>query len=86
MAVNRMNREEFYAKVTPLDAEQLRKILWTLYWRSTAQVRERVEDALNPTAGCWTGWSATVPWPGRRSRSCGRGSLAWPATLPRPAS
>jgi hypothetical protein len=48
MAVNRMNREEFYAKVTPLDAEQLRKILWTLYWRGTAQVRERVEDALNP--------------------------------------
>jgi hypothetical protein len=51
MPVNRMNREEFYAKVSPLDAEQLRKILWTLYWRGTAQVRERIEDGLNPPAG-----------------------------------
>ena len=48
MAANRMNREEFYAKVSPLDAEQLRKALWTLYWRGTAQFRERVEDALRP--------------------------------------
>jgi len=48
MAANRMNREEFYAKVSPLDAEQLRKALWTLYWRGTAQVRERIEDALRP--------------------------------------
>src|SRR5260370_18251069 len=51
MPVNRMNREEFYAKVSPLDAEQLRKALWTLYWRGTAQVRERIEDELNPPAG-----------------------------------
>src|SRR5947209_13987842 len=41
MPVNRMNREEFYAKVSALGAEQLRKVLWTLYWRGTAQVRER---------------------------------------------
>jgi hypothetical protein len=46
-----MNREEFYAKVSSLDAEQLRKILWTLYWRGTVQMRERIEDALNPSAG-----------------------------------
>src|SRR5258708_25108751 len=51
MPVNRMNREEFYAKVSGLDAGQLRKVLWTLYWRGTAQVRERIEDALNPPAG-----------------------------------
>jgi len=37
--------------VSPLDAEQLRKVLWTLYWRGTAQVRERIEDGLNPPAG-----------------------------------
>ncbi len=48
MPANRMNREEFYAKVSPLDAEQLRKVLWTLYWRGTAQARERIEDALSP--------------------------------------
>jgi hypothetical protein len=28
---NRMNREEFYAKISPLDAEELRKVLWTVY-------------------------------------------------------
>lgn len=48
MAGNRMNREQFYAKVSALDAEQLRKVLWTLYWRGTAQAREQIEDALNP--------------------------------------
>jgi hypothetical protein len=26
----------------------LRKILWTLYWRGNAQVRERIEDELRP--------------------------------------
>lgn len=30
MPVSRMNRDEFYAKVSPLDAEQLRKALRTL--------------------------------------------------------
>jgi hypothetical protein len=50
MPANRMNREEFYAKVSPLDAEQLRKVLWTVYWRGTAQARERIEDALTPEA------------------------------------
>ena len=47
MPANRMNREQFYAKVSGLDAGQLRKVLWTLYWRGTAQARERIEDALN---------------------------------------
>ena len=51
MPVSRMNREEFYAKVSGLDAGQLRKILWTLYWRGAVPVRERIEDALNPSAG-----------------------------------
>ncbi len=45
MPVSRMNGEEFYAtRCLPLDAEQLRKALWPLYWRGTAQVRERTED------------------------------------------
>lgn len=46
--MNRMNREQFYARMTGLDAEQLRKVLWTVYWRGTAQARERIEDALSP--------------------------------------
>ena len=36
--------------MSALDAEQLRKVLWTLYWHGTAQARERIEDALNPRA------------------------------------
>lgn len=45
---NRMAREEFFGKLAPLDEGQLQKALWTLYWRGTAQMRERIEDALDP--------------------------------------
>ena len=48
MPQNRMNREEFFAKLAPLDAEQRGKILWNLYWRGTAAVRERIEGELDP--------------------------------------
>jgi hypothetical protein len=41
MPANRMNRDEFYAAMAPHDDERLRKVLWTLYWRGTAQLRER---------------------------------------------
>ena len=41
MSPKRMNREEFFAKLSPLDAEQLRKALWNLYWRGSAPLRER---------------------------------------------
>jgi hypothetical protein len=43
-----MNRDEFYAAMAPLDGERLRKVLWTVYWRGTAQVRERIEEELRP--------------------------------------
>ncbi len=46
MPANRMNRDEFYAAMTPLDDARLRKILWTVYWRGNAQLRERIEDEL----------------------------------------
>ncbi|HET9080858.1 MAG TPA: hypothetical protein VFO01_10150 [Trebonia sp.] len=48
MPANRMNRDEFYAAMAPLDGERLRKVLWTVYWRGTAQVRERIEEELRP--------------------------------------
>jgi hypothetical protein len=48
MPANRMNRDEFYAAVAPGDDAHLRKILWTLYWRGNAQLRERIEDELRP--------------------------------------
>jgi hypothetical protein len=48
MPANRMNRDEFYAAMAPHDGARLRKVLWTLYWRGTAQQRERIEDELRP--------------------------------------
>ncbi|MGH3279482.1 MAG: hypothetical protein ACRDNW_10135 [Trebonia sp.] len=48
MPANRMNRDEFYAAMTPLDDARLRKILWTVYWRGNASLRERIEDELRP--------------------------------------
>jgi hypothetical protein len=43
-----MNREEFFAKLSPFDEDRLRKVLWNLYWRGSAQLRERIEDELDP--------------------------------------
>jgi hypothetical protein len=63
MPVNRMNRDEFYAAMMPLDDERLRKALWTVCWRGTAQVRERIEEELRPQGrpSCWTGsWPAVA--------------------------
>ncbi len=33
MPANRMNREEFFAKLAPLDEAALQKALWNVYWR-----------------------------------------------------
>ena len=48
MPANRMNRDEFYAAMAPSDDARLRQVLWTVYWRGNAQVRERIEDELRP--------------------------------------
>lgn len=48
MPAQRMNREEFFAKLAPLDEAGLRKALWNLYWRGSAQVRERIESEIEP--------------------------------------
>ena len=48
MPANRMNRDQFYAVMAPNDDARLRKVLWTLYWRGNAQLRERIEDELRP--------------------------------------
>lgn len=48
MPANRMNRDEFYTAMAPSDDARLRKILWTLYWRGSAQLRERIDDELRP--------------------------------------
>lgn len=41
-----MNREQFFGVVGKLDEDRLRKALWNLYWRGTANVRERIETEL----------------------------------------
>ena len=48
MPANRMNRDEFYAAMASHDDARLRKILWAVYWRGNAQLRERIEDELRP--------------------------------------
>jgi hypothetical protein len=41
-----MNRDDFSAAMARHDEAHLRKILWTVYWRGNAQLRERIEDEL----------------------------------------
>ncbi len=41
-----MNREQFFRVVSELDEDRLRKALWNLYWRGTANVREGIEVKL----------------------------------------
>lgn len=43
-----MNRDQFHAMLAGRDADQLGKILWTLYWRGSAPMRERIEAQLEP--------------------------------------
>jgi hypothetical protein len=50
MPAHRMNRDEFHAKLAGYDADQLGKVLWTLYWRGSASMRERIEAQLAPDA------------------------------------
>lgn len=46
MAADRMNREQFFAALSGHDDAELRKALWNLYWRGTADVRRRIETEL----------------------------------------
>lgn len=48
MPAHRMNRDQFFAKLADLGEDDLRKALWTLYWRGSAPVRERIEEQLAP--------------------------------------
>src|SRR5690348_13037762 len=44
--MTRMNREEFFRAMAPLDDARLRKALWNLYWRGTADLRARIESEI----------------------------------------
>ena len=43
-----MNRDEFLAKLAPLDRGQLDRAMWNLYWRGSSAFRERIEAELDP--------------------------------------
>ena len=45
---DRMSRDEFFGKVAGLGETELRTALWTLYWRGTKDVRERVLAVVDP--------------------------------------
>jgi hypothetical protein len=61
MPADRMNREEFFAKLAPLDEDRLRKVLWNLYWRGPAAVRERIEGELDPVEHARRKQAAAAP-------------------------
>lgn len=60
--MNRMNRTEFFDKLSGLDEQRLKTALWNLYWRGTVPVREH----RRPTSGDGQGQSALgarrLPW------------------------
>ena len=55
--MQRLDRAQFFERLAPVDDERLRKILWNLYWRGSAAMRQRIEDELDPEQ------------PGRRRRA-----------------
>jgi len=48
VTAKRMDKDEFFGKLAAMDRAALAKVLWTLYWRGTAAVRERIEAAIDP--------------------------------------
>jgi hypothetical protein len=46
-----MNREQFFDVLARLDEKHLQKALWNLYWRGSADLREKIETELAPTDG-----------------------------------
>jgi hypothetical protein len=56
-----MNREQFAAATAGLGEAELRKALWTVYWRGTAAVRERIEEILAPDPAAAARRAAPAP-------------------------
>ena len=48
VTAKRVNKDEFFGKLAAMDRAALAKVLWTLYWRGTAAVRERIEAEIDP--------------------------------------
>lgn len=56
---DRMHREQFYSRLGELDRKQVNTVLWTLYWRGSATLRQRIEAGSRFSA-----------WPPTRSADC----------------
>jgi len=61
MAQARLNRDQFFDKLAGMDEADLKKTLWTLYWRGAAPLRERIEVAIDPRAKEVSKRGAKVP-------------------------
>src|SRR5664279_1764607 len=48
MAQGRLNRDQFFEKLAEMEATDLKKALWTVYWRGAAPLRERIEAIVDP--------------------------------------
>ena len=48
MGKGRLDREQFFEKLAQMEAMDLQKALWTLYWRGAAPLRERIEAIIDP--------------------------------------
>ena len=48
MAQGRLNRDQFFVKLAEMEATDLKKALWTLYWRGAAPLRQRIEAIIDP--------------------------------------
>jgi len=69
VALNRMKRDEFFAKLADLDEDRIKKALWNLYWRGPAQLRERIESELDPAQDAVRKGAAAEP-PDARTALC----------------
>lgn len=48
MTDKRLNKDQFFGKLAELDEAGLKTALWTLYWRGSAPMRERIESVIDP--------------------------------------
>lgn len=48
MTDKRLNKDQFFGKLAELDEAGLKTALWTLYWRGSASIRERIESVIDP--------------------------------------
>jgi hypothetical protein len=46
--MDRWDRQQFFARLASLDQDQLAKTLWTVYWKGTREMRQRIEAELDP--------------------------------------